>query len=397
MICLKRHHSIVAAVGAHPSMHKQSLDLMPTSSSDPDTGTLPALTRRQEEILSCIIRAYTDQPEPVSSKHLVETFNLTFSSATIRSEMAALEELGYIAAPHTSAGRIPTEDGYRYFVKRLIPGGDLAAHEQARIQRKLTSTPLASDQWMGVVANVLSRAASAAALVTPPVASTNRLKHLELIAVQGRLVLLILVFDGGGVHQQMLTLADSLPQALLSETADRLNSACAHLTAGEIRVRAASAPPLEHEVLALIAEQLERADGDRVRLVYRNGLTDLISAFPNNEGAQQAVRVLEEHAYLNLILDDMLTPILNHVQVVIAGDGRWDDLRHLTIVLSRYGIPGKLSGAVGVLGPTHLNYGRAIQAVSYVSSLMTTLLSEGYDDESDKPGDDSTANVGLLT
>src|SRR5690349_1185407 len=98
-----------------------------------DNAQLPELTRRQEEILSQIIRAYTQNPEPVSSKLLVESYNLTVSSATIRNEMAALEELGYITAPHTSAGRVPTENGYRYFVKRLINVSDLSNSEQTRI------------------------------------------------------------------------------------------------------------------------------------------------------------------------------------------------------------------------------------------------------------------------
>src|SRR4051794_36969047 len=102
-----------------------------------DDAILPELTRRQEEILSCVVRAYTDSPEPISSKYLVETFNLSFSSATIRNEMAVLEELGYITAPHTSAGRIPTETGYRYFVKRLITNGDISAVEKTSISDRL--------------------------------------------------------------------------------------------------------------------------------------------------------------------------------------------------------------------------------------------------------------------
>ncbi|HVU11685.1 MAG TPA: hypothetical protein VHD90_10415, partial [Phototrophicaceae bacterium] len=167
---------------------------------------MPELTRRQEEILSCIVRAYTDSPEPISSKYLVEKFNLSLSSATVRNEMAVLEDLGYIAAPHTSAGRIPTETGYRYFVKRLITTGEISTVEKSRISDRLKSIPLASEQWMLLAATMLARTSHVAALVTPPVAETSRFKHLELIAIQGRLVLMVLVLQGGAVHQQMLTL-----------------------------------------------------------------------------------------------------------------------------------------------------------------------------------------------
>src|SRR5690606_23781464 len=114
-----------------------------------------------------------------------------------------------------------------------------------------------------------------------------------------------------------------------------------------------------------------------------DGLSEMIGNFQHNQGAQQAIRVFEENAFLNMILNDVLTPILNSVQVVIGGNGRWEELSHLTMVLSRYGIPGQASGAVGVLGPTHLNYGRAISAVTYVSTLMTEMLTNMYESSGD--------------
>ena len=343
-----------------------------------DDAILPELTRRQEEILSSIVRAYTDSPEPISSKYLVENFNLSFSSATIRNEMAVLEELGYITAPHTSAGRVPTENGYRYFVKRLITTGEITVSEKSHISDRLKTSPLASEQWMLLVATTLARTAQTAALVTPPVADSNRFKHVELISIQGRLVLMVLVLQGGAVHQQMLTLAEPVPQAKLSETAERINTLCMNMSAKEVRVRSVQMQHLENEVSELAADLMDRADTNQVRLIYRNGLSEVLGTFPNSEGAQQAVRVFEERAFLNLILNDVLTPLVNNVQVVIAGNGRWEELSHLSMVLSRYGIPGQVSGAVGVLGPTRINYGRAISAVSYVSGLMTDMLTDVY-------------------
>ncbi len=350
-----------------------------------DEAILPELTRRQEEILSCIVRAYTDSPEPISSKYLVETFRLSFSTATVRNEMAVLEDLGYITAPHTSAGRIPTESGYRYFVKRLITTGDISAVEKTRIADRLKTIPLPSEQWMLLVATMLARTAHIAALVTPPVADVSRFKHVELIAIQGRLVLMVLVLQGGSVHQQMLTLAEPVPQSKLGETAERINAQCMDMSAKELRVRSLQMQLLEREVTELAADSMDKADTNEVRLIYRNGLTEVLGMFGSSEGAQQAVRVFEERAFLNLILNDVLTPLVNNVQVVIAGNGRWEELSHLSMVLSRYGIPGQISGAVGVLGPTRINYGRAISAVSYVSGLMTDMLTDAY--ESLPPGE----------
>lgn len=353
-----------------------------------DVTSLPELTRRQEQILSLIVRTYTNQPEPVSSKFLVDTFNLPFSSATIRNEMAVLEELGYISAPHTSAGRVPTENGYRYFVKRLINAeemNELTVVDQTRISEKLQSLPLATEQWLRVVASVLARTSNTAALVTPPVAETSRFKHVELIAIQGRMVLMVLVLQEGAVHQQMLALAEPVPQPRLSDVAARLNNMLADQSASEVRVRAVHFQQLEREIIELIVDLMEKAAINHVRLVYREGLSEVISAFQNSEGAQQAVRVFEERAFLNMIFGEILTPIINNVQVVIAGNGRWEELSRLSMVLSRYGIPGQITGAVGVVGPTHINYGRAISAVGYVSTVMTDMLSSAYSDDKPAP------------
>ncbi|NUQ05882.1 MAG: heat-inducible transcription repressor HrcA [Anaerolineae bacterium] len=347
----------------------------------PDDSVLPELTQRQEAILSSIVKAYTHSPEPVSSKYLVDRFNLPFSSATIRNEMMRLEELGYIQQPHTSAGRVPTATGYRYFVMHLVQERDsdaLDSSDQRWIDDRVKQAPLASEQQMAQAANVLARVAQTAALVTSPRAATYRFKHLELIAIHGRLVLMVLVLRGGMVHQQMLTLAEPVGQARLSETADRLNTLLSNLTVNEARVRSASMTLLERDIADLVADAMQQSDARQSGQVFGDGLSEVVTLFPGSEGAQQAIRVIEERAILNMILDDVLTPMLNRVQVVIAGNGQWEELSRLSMVLSRYGIEGQVSGAVGVLGPTNINYERAIGVVGYVSGLMTDLLRQVY-------------------
>lgn len=353
-----------------------------------DASHLPELTRRQEEILSLIIRAYTQKPEPVSSKFLVESYDLTFSSATIRNEMAVLEDLGYISAPHTSAGRVPTENGYRYFVSRLMPESDLTTAEQSHIAQRFQALPMGTDTWMRYAATTLSRMAQTASLVTQPSAETNRFKHLELVCIQGRLVLMVLVMQGGTVHQRMLTLAEPVPQPTLSAAAAHINSLCENSSAAEMRMKAVPLPVLEREITELAAEVIS-GQGEMVnRIVYREGLSEVINAFPETIGAQQAVRVFEERAFLDLILGEFLAPAGDDVRVVIAGEGRRDELSQVSMVLGRYGVPGQLSGALGILGPTHLNYGRAIGTVRYVSSIMTNMIVKLFNDgEPDAPHD----------
>jgi heat-inducible transcriptional repressor len=223
-----------------------------------------------------------------------------------------------------------------------------------------------------------------AALVTPPISETNRFKHLELISIQGRLVLMVLVLHSGSVHQQMLTLAESFSQPKLSEGAQHLNDLYLGLTGNEIRMKSVQLGLFEREVAELAADVMDKADTHQFRAIYRDGLSTIIRSFHGSEGAQQAVRVFEERAVLNTILSDVLAHQENDVRVFIAGDGRWEDLNHLTMVLSRYGIPGQASGALGVVGPTHINYGRAISTVRYMSNLMSATLTKLFDSAVDE-------------
>lgn len=347
-----------------------------------DDITLHPLTRRQEEILSLIIECYTASPEPVSSRYLQDVCELGISSATIRNEMAVLEDKGLIRAPHTSAGRVPTESGYRYFVRRLMKLGALTPVEESRISESMRLPPAATEQWMRLAATLLSRTVQSAALVTAPISEASRFKHLELISIQGRLVLMVLVLHSGNVHQQMLNLAESPGQSALADAARRLNAVCLDQGANELRMKSAQLALFEREIAELAADVMERSDTNQVRFIYREGLSSILSAFQVSAGAEQAVRVFEERAVLNLLLNEVLSE--NEVQVFIAGDGRWEELNHLSMVLSRYGIPGQVSGALGVIGPTHLDYGRAVSTVRHVSDVMTDVLAGLFDDGSEQ-------------
>lgn len=349
-----------------------------------DQENLPELNQRQGEILSLIVRAYTESPEPVSSKLLVENYQLNISSATVRNEMSRLEEMGYIAAPHTSAGRIPTALGYRYVVRELIDTTALSTVDQHYIERRFNELPAILDQWMRQAATVLARTSHTASLVTPPVADNSKFKHLELISIQGRLALMVLVLEGGSVHQRMLTLAEPVSQPILSVTADHINNLCKDFNANQIRMKSRSLPELEREVAELAADLIEKSNTNQIRTIYRDGLSEIISSFPEPQGAEQAVRLFEERAFLDMVLSEILHPLIDgteqDIKVVIAGDGR-EEMNQLSLVLTRYGVPGQIRGTLGVLGPMNLNYGRAISAVRKVSGMMTDMLVELYEDE----------------
>ncbi len=353
-----------------------------------DATTPPQLTERQEKVLALVVREYINRPEPVGSKYISEQYLTQFSSATIRNDLAALEELGYLASPHTSAGRIPTEAGYRYFVKRLLGEGELSAEEQKSIARNFKHAASDIDQWMQLAVTTLAHTTHGAALVTAPAVFSNQYKHLELISTQGRLVLMVLVLYGGEVRQQMLTLADAVPQETLSAVAQRINLLCDGLTGTQIRKRVQVLDTaLGREILDIVADILTQ-DGHRQHVAtYRDGLSDVLPEFTESEGAQQALRLMEDDSQLSTILAEVLDKEIGSVQVVIAGEGRWDSVRHLGIVLSRYGVHGQATGTLTVFGPTRMRYGRAISAVRYVAALMSNLLVNVYGSETPSQGD----------
>jgi heat-inducible transcriptional repressor len=334
-----------------------------------------ALSDRQEFLLGLLVRRFVETGEPVGSKTLVDSYDLDISAATVRHELSTLDELGYLVQLHTSGGRMPTELGYRYFVQRLLGEFELPLEERYMIRHQFHQARLDLSQWMRLAAAVLAHTSQGASIVTAPRPSVLRFRHVQLISTQGRLVLMILVLSGGQVQQQMLTLAEPVGQPQLSAVADRLNRLFEGLAHQEIVSRqSALEDELERDVSRLVLDGISLAHGRVSTEVYRDGLANIL----NYEGARQAVRVLEENALLADVLAATLESDVRGVQVVIGGEGRWEELRECTMILARYGEMEQLSGAVAVLGPTRMPYGRNISAVRYVAGLMSGFLNEYY-------------------
>jgi len=342
------------------------------------------LTPRQQMILGLVVREYVSTAAPVGSKGLAEKFKLGVSSATIRNELARLEEMGYLTHPHTSAGRQPTDKGYRFFVERLMGETELPAAEQRMIAHQFHQVRRDVEQWIRLAAAVLARTARNAALVTAPQSRNVRFKHVQLISTQGRLVLLILVLQDGSVKQEMLTLAQSLTQEALDEVSHRLNNACENLSAEGVTALRSSLPAFEAEIAGVIADILQQAETRTAGPIYHDGLTEVLKQpeFEGREESEALLRVIEERSsLLEEVVANALSPDVGEVQVVIGGEGRWRELRDCSLVLSRYGVPERATGALGILGPTRMPYGRAISAVRYVSDLMSDLVSDLYSHE----------------
>ncbi|NIM93514.1 MAG: heat-inducible transcription repressor HrcA [Anaerolineales bacterium] len=338
------------------------------------------LTERQETILALIVHEYVETATPVGSKTLVSRYSLGISPATVRNEMVALTEAGVITQPHTSAGRVPTEMGYRYFVRRLIGDTELSSQEKRTISHQFHQARPEVDEWVRLAASVLAKQSRVASVVTTPHPERAVFKHLELISTSGRLVLLVLVLQGGDVRQQMLTLSEVIEQEQLSQVATEITQSCTGMYAEAVAAQAPTFSELGKEVTLLVADVMLRTDAVSAGEIHRDGLTNVLNQpeFTGSESARQALRLLEERGFLEEVLAKALSPQVGGVQVVIGGEGAWEDLKDCSMVLARYGAQGYATGALGVLGPIRMSYGRIISAVQYVSGLMSDLVIETF-------------------
>lgn len=337
------------------------------------------LTERQKLILALVIRDYIETAQAVGSRRLVERYNLDVSSATVRNEMMVLTEMGYLRQTHTSAGRVPTEEGYRYFVRQLMGHTDLPNTTKQTITHQFYQAGQDVDRWMRLAASVLAHQSQAASLVTAPHAELARYKHLELIGTRGRQVLMVLVLDGGDVRQQVLALAERVSQERLSTAAAQLNMLCQGMTSGEIAALSSQVDVLEQDVLKLIIDDMIHAGDVLGGEVYRDGISHVLAEpeFAEVDVARKALRILEERSLLeDLLTRTVLTTNVGGVQVLIGGEGTWEELRDCSMVLARYGAPGLSTGTIGVLGPIRMAYGRTISTVRFVAGLLSDLVVE---------------------
>lgn len=336
------------------------------------------MTERQKWILALVIQYFIETAQPVGSRRLVERFKLDISPATVRNEMAALTEEGYLRQPHTSAGREPTEEGYRFFVGQLIGRVDLPNQIKRTISHQFYQAQRSMEEWMRLAASVLAHQSQVASLVTAPHPERAQLKHLELISTRDRQVLMVLVLVGGDVRQHLLDLAEPVPQERLSRTARQITSLCQGLGYEDLDRVSHQLDQLGKDVLKLVKAEMERADTLLAGEIYHDGITNVLSEpeFAESESARRALRVLEERALLHdLLASTVMATDVGGVQVLIGGEGTWEELRDCSMVLARYGTPGLATGTLGVLGPIRMAYGRSISTVRFVAHLMSDLVS----------------------
>jgi heat-inducible transcriptional repressor len=345
------------------------------------------LDARAQAILRAVIEEYVTTAAPVGSQTLVERYPFRVSSATVRNVLAELETEGFLGHPHTSAGRVPTDEGYRFYVESLIADMPLPPIEQLMIRHQFGQVEFATDQWFRLAATTLASATHAAGLATPAKPRAARIRRLEFVSIGERMASLIVVLNEGSLKQALLTLEPGTSEDELAEAARRLNRSCMHLTSADLaeRLRWFEDAPADDPVFTLVRRAGERAlrilrefDAATVEQLFSDGLLHVMAEpeFAASEKLRRVFAALENRTYLGELFEEVTRA--GDLRVYIGRENRTEEMADVALVLAPYGRPGSAVGVVGVLGPTRLRYAQAIGSVRFVSALMNDLVDHLY-------------------
>lgn len=337
------------------------------------------LDERKLGVLRAIVEDYVAMREPVGSRALVERHNLGVSPATIRNDMATLEEEGYIQQPHTSAGRVPTDRGYRLFVDRLADVKPLSVAERRAIQTFLDSAVDLDDVVMRTV-RLLSQLTQQVAVVQYPSLSQSSVRHVELVAVTPSRVMLVLITDTGRVEQRIVEVADPLSEVSFADLRARLNARIVdrrlRLVPELLEDFALGFPADERErithILSALLEMAVEQREERIVLGGTSNLARLGHDFPETIGP--VLEALEEQVVLLRLLGEISLP--STLTVRIGHENAYEGLNATSVVSTGYGRGDDVVARLGVLGPTRMDYPGAMGAVSAVARYVGRILSE---------------------
>jgi heat-inducible transcriptional repressor len=329
------------------------------------------LTARRERILRHVVREYVALAQPVPSDLIARKYEAELSPATVRNELAALEDAGLIAQPHTSAGRVPTDRGYRYFVELLQhEERDLAPAERRTLRQQFQHLAASGADSTHLGAAVLARTLRSAAVATRPAATHARVRRIELVPLEPDQVLVTLLMQSGGVRQQVHRSNTELAREELTRLSNELSEKLADKTAGQVRRAMKSLSEAARPFAALVVRLLQQAQ-EQALAVSLEGLAQLLAQpeFAQAQKLRPILEVLEEQPMLARFLAESLAS--PGVQVIIGAENRLEQMREASLVLTRYGSDDADAwGVLGVLGPTRLAYWRALPMVRFIAELM---------------------------
>jgi heat-inducible transcriptional repressor len=323
---------------------------------------------RKQAVLRAVVKEFTTSAVPVGSQALQSRYFVNLSSATIRSELAELSDLGYLTQPHTSAGRMPTDSGYRYFVDFLMDTEPIPDRVKGFIDEEMRAAPADVEGMVERVAMTLAAVTQNASVASAPQGALARIKHVDLVSLEPEEVLLILLLEGNLLRQQVVNTSQASTQAQLTKLAARLNASLAGRTSDEARHRYGEAPlGLEKELLGRVIAVLDLYEKGSESLVVHDGVRNLLRhpEFAESSRVTQVLEVLEETRYLTVLLRQLIGD--SDLQIVIGSENTSSQLQGCAVVLTTYGPSDRLKGVLGVIGPTRMAYSQTVARLQAVA------------------------------
>jgi len=343
-------------------------------SEDPatDAGELDA---RKAAILNAVVTEYIGSAQPVGSQHVVDAPGVSVSSATVRSDMAALEREGFLAQPHTSAGRIPTDKGYRFFVDHLAGTGSLDPNGRQQVRQFFQHAHGEIEMMLERTSGLLADLTDCTAMVVGPSHESAAIRSVQLVGLGPRLALLVVVLADGAVQKQSVEFADEVDEAVLAAAATRL--AAHSLGVPVTQVGPAATTSGDPAVDAVVASGLNalRAVGsaDGAEQLFVGGSSRMVAAFDAVETVRSVLGILEQQLVVVTLLRDILDTGLS---VAIGTEHGMEPLASCAIVVMPVSVDGMEGGTIGLLGPTRMNYPLALAAARVVGDQLGARLSE---------------------
>jgi heat-inducible transcriptional repressor len=335
-----------------------------------------ALRERRETVLRVIIEDYITRAVPVASNAIVERYGLKVSPATVRNDTAYLEREGYVVHPHRSAGSIPTDKAYRYYVELIGEEIELPSVEQYLIHQISQEAKEALEQWLKTVATLLARLVHNLVVITTPKAARCRFKHLDLVALQDFMALLIVVLYEAKVRRQVFSFSRKVSQDELTKLANKLTAIYGGMNGSEVLAKKEGLSFEERQISESLAEIMAAEDRLEYGEPYLEGLRLLLSQpeFTNSPRILEILEVLEGEDWLRNIFGQESSK--GGVKVVIGEENPEPALQDLSLIASQYRVFDKASGIVGVIGPKRMDYAKTISSLNFLTAFLSDSVVE---------------------
>lgn len=339
------------------------------------------LGKRKEMILSAIVEQYIKSGEPIGSKFLMEALPISVSSATIRNEMSELHEMGLLEQPHTSAGRIPSQAGYRYYIDNLMNTNELTENERELIKNELERSVGSPDKLLEKAGEMLAKLTGCAAIATTPTDEGAVIKHIEIMPVGTKIAMIVMMTSSGIIKNGICRVETELTKDMVKCFYDIVNECFIGRPVSDVGTvmiqtlvaslgsNALAMSPL-FVVLADIANQALQAE---IRL---EGEQNLLHHREFGSNAYEMMQFFDEKDKLERALSNSKNPL----EVIIGKENMYRQLENSSMIISRYSIKGHDGGVIGIIGPTRLNYAKLIPSIEYLTDLVSKMLTDTFED-----------------